>query len=161
MRIALIIGLVATIFCARLALAEADLVLVDKSDRQLYIMEKGKILRQFSIALGGNPKGHKLQEGDQKTPEGVYVLDYINENSAYHRSMHISYPTDQDRFAAKIRGVEPGGMIMIHGQKNGAGIFSALTQLFDWTEGCIALTNDEMDEFLALVPVGTTIHIRW
>jgi|TARA_R110002094_G_scaffold86440_1_gene90264 murein L,D-transpeptidase YafK len=143
------------------ALAEMDRVLVDKSQRKMFLYKENQIVRQYTIALGGIPKGHKQQEGDQKTPEGVYVLDYVNENSAFHRSMHINYPNAMDRQAAAERGVDPGGMIMVHGQRNGAGIFSGLMQLFDWTDGCIALSNSEMDEFLSLVPVGTEIEIRW
>ena len=143
------------------AFGEIDRVLVDKSQRKMFLIKKSEIVRQYTIALGGIPKGHKKQEGDQKTPEGVYVLDYVNENSSFYRSMHINYPNLTDKRTAEERGVDPGGMIMVHGQRNGAGMLTGLTQLFDWTDGCIALTNSEMDEFLSLVPVGTEIEIRW
>ena len=136
-------------------------VFVDKSERLMTLLEAGKPVRTFEISLGANPQGHKQQEGDEKTPEGVYTLDYINEKSGYHRSMHVSYPNALDTKAAEDRGVSPGGFIMIHGQKNGFGWFSGVMQQFDWTNGCIALTNDEMDEFLSLVPVGTLIEIEW
>lgn len=144
-----------------IALAGVDLVTVDKSARKMHLLDNGKVVKTYTIALGDNPKGHKQQEGDEKTPEGRYVLDYINEQSGYYRSMHISYPNAQDKKAAKARGVSPGGFIMIHGQKNGWEKFAAVTQKMDWTDGCIALTNPEMDEFLALVKIGTPIHIEW
>jgi murein L,D-transpeptidase YafK len=138
-----------------------DRVIVDKSERLMTLMDKGEAIRTYTISLGDNPKGHKQQEGDEKTPEGVYILDYVNEKSAYHRSMHVSYPNEQDIKAAEERGVSPGGFIMVHGQRNGLGWLSGATQKYDWTNGCIAITNDEMDEFLSLVPVGTPIEISW
>lgn len=156
-------GLLMTICLLGSAAAQAavDLVKVDKSKRQMYLYDGEQLVRQFSIALGGQPQGHKQQEGDQKTPEGRYVLDAINEQSSYYRSMHVSYPNAEDTARAKARGVSPGGMIMVHGQRNGAGWLAGLTQQFDWTDGCIALQNDEMDEFLRLVKVGTPIEIQW
>src|SRR5690606_20762564 len=96
------------------------------------------------IALGGNPVGHKQQEGDQRTPEGRYVLDYRKPDSAYFRALHVSYPNAADAAAAKARGVSPGGLIMIHGQRNGFGWAAAATQRVDWTDGCIALSNEDM-----------------
>lgn len=138
-----------------------DRVIVDKSERMMALMHDGKTIRQYRIALGANPKGHKQQEGDEKTPEGVYTLDYVKEDSSFYRAMHVSYPNTIDTQNAQQRGVSPGGFIMVHGQRNGLGWLSTLTQHFDWTNGCIALTNDEMDEFLSLVPVGTPIQIEW
>ncbi|AJQ94793.1 L,D-transpeptidase family protein [Gynuella sunshinyii] len=143
------------------AWAEATLVQVDKSERRMTVFEGDQILASYHIALGGNPQGHKQQEGDEKTPEGSYVLDYIKEDSAYHKAMHISYPDQADQRNAKARGVSPGGFIMIHGQRNGLGWLSGIVQHFNWTDGCIALTNKEMDEFVALVPIGTPIRIDW
>ena len=151
----------AVLWLPGVGLGDIDRVLVDKSQRKMFLYKENEVVRQYTIALGGIPKGHKQQEGDQKTPEGVYVLDWINESSTFYRSMHINYPNASDRQAAAERGVNPGGMIMVHGQKNGAGMFGSLLQLFDWTDGCIALSNSEMDEFLSLVPVGTEIEIRW
>ncbi len=151
----------AFLFMPGIAFGEIDRVLVDKSQRKMFLYKENEIVRQYTIALGGIPKGHKQQEGDQRTPEGVYVLDYVNEKSTFHRSMHINYPNASDKQAAAKRGVDPGGMIMVHGQRNGAGMLSGLMQLFDWTDGCIAISNFEMDEFLSLVPVGTEIEIRW
>jgi murein L,D-transpeptidase YafK len=94
---------------------------VDKAERRLELIGDGTVLRSYSIALGGDPIGHKHQEGDQRTPEGRYVLDWRNPNSIAHRSIHISYPNADDLAAAKARNVDAGGMIMIHGQPNGFG----------------------------------------
>ncbi|MGX5200431.1 L,D-transpeptidase family protein [Aliikangiella sp. IMCC44632] len=144
-----------------IAFSAVDLVKVDKSERKMYLMENGVPLIEYSISLGGSPQGHKEQEGDQKTPEGEYVLDYVKEDSSFYRAMHISYPNQTDKQHAKSKGVSPGGFIMVHGQKNGLAWLSSLTQKFDWTDGCIAITNSEMDEFLSLVNVGTKIIIEW
>ncbi|GAA0806718.1 L,D-transpeptidase family protein [Psychrobacter piscatorii] len=141
------------------ASAVIDRVFVDKSDRVLKLMSDGKIIRSYRIALGGSPSGHKQQEGDQRTPVGIYTLDYKNENSIAHRSIHISYPNDEDKARAKSLGVNPGGDIMIHGQMNGFGHLGWLNQRRDWTDGCIAVTNDEMDEIMAAVTLGTPIEI--
>ncbi|MEN0036621.1 MAG: L,D-transpeptidase family protein [Cellvibrio sp.] len=141
--------------------AKVDLVKVDKSANKMYLMDGESIIKEYHIALGANPKGHKQQEGDKRTPEGTYTLDYKKEDSAYYRSMHISYPNKQDVESAKKRGVSPGGFIMIHGQPNGLGWSSSMNQKFNWTDGCIALTNKEMDEFMSLVAVGTKIQIEW
>ena len=107
------------------------------------------------------PKGHKQQEGDQRTPEGRYVLDYKNENSSFYRSMHVSYPNTLDKAQAQASDRDPGGFIMVHGQRNYLGWLSSIVQYIDWTNGCIAITNKEMDEFMSLVPVGTIIEIEW
>jgi len=146
---------------AGLVQAKVDLVKVDKSERKMYLLEQGKIVKEYRISLGGSPEGHKQQEGDQRTPEGAYTLDYKKEDSSFYRSMHISYPNAADKAQAKERGVSPGGFIMVHGQRNYLGWLSAIAQNFDWTNGCIAITNDEMDEFMRLVSVGTKIHIEW
>ncbi len=140
---------------------KVDLVKVIKSTNRMMLMDGDQVVRKYKIALGENPKGHKQREGDEKTPEGRYVLDYINENSSYHRSMHISYPNQQDVDAAKQRGDNPGGLIMIHGQPNSRAFFAPVIQNFNWTDGCIAISNQEMDEFLSLVAVGTAIEISW
>ena len=141
--------------------ARVDLVKVIKSERKMILLENGKTLKEYRIALGANPQGHKEQEGDERTPEGRYILDYINEQSSFYRSMHVSYPNAKDRANAKQKGVSPGGDIMIHGQPNGFGALANTMQQSDWTNGCIALTNSEMDEFLKLVAVGTAIEIAW
>lgn len=144
------------------ALAQAvDLVLVDKSERKMTLLSQGEVIASYAISLGGSPKGHKTQEGDQRTPEGSYILDYKNEQSSYYRSIHVSYPNAEDKVQAEKRGVSPGGFIMIHGQRNGFGWLSSIIQRFDWTDGCIAITNEEMDEFMNLVAPGTPIEISW
>ena len=142
--------------------APVDLVVVDKSDRELRLMgdEGGTVLMRFPVALGGDPVGHKTREGDGRTPEGRYTLDWRNPDSAFHRSIHVSYPNEADRAAAAERGEDPGGMIMLHGQRNGLGWLGWLTQRFDWTEGCIALANDDMDVVWDNVPNGTPIVIQ-
>lgn len=136
-----------------------DRVFVDKSDRILKLMSNGKAIRSYRIALGGSPSGHKQQEGDQRTPVGIYTLDYKNENSIAHRSIHISYPNDEDKARAQSLGVNPGGDIMIHGQMNGFGYLGWLNQRRDWTDGCIAVANDEMGEIMDAVTLGTPIEI--
>ncbi len=136
-----------------------DQVFVDKSARTLQLLSDDKVIKSYHIALGGNPIGHKQQQGDQRTPVGSYTLDYKNEKSKFYRSIHVSYPNTTDKARAKSRGVSAGGDIMIHGQKNGFGALGLLNQQRDWTEGCIAVTNDEMDEIMAAVKVGTPIEI--
>ena len=143
------------------SLAAADLVVVDKSERRMTLFKQEEVLATYDVSLGGSPRGHKTEEGDQKTPEGEYVLDYRNEQSSYYRSMHVNYPNAEDIAQAERRGVSPGGLIMVHGQRNGFGWLSSIMQRFDWTDGCIAITNEEMDEFMSLVAPGTPIHISW
>ena len=109
--------------------------------------------------MGGNPVSHKQQQGDKRTPTGSYILDYKNEKSKFYRSIHVSYPNAADKARAKSRGVSPGGDIMIHGQKNGFGHLAAINQQRDWTDGCIAVTDNEMDEIMAAVEIGTPIEI--
>ena len=149
------------VLLAETALGDVDLVKVDKSEGRMYLLDGQNVVRQFDIALGAHPRGHKQQEGDERTPEGEYTLDYKKEDSAFYRSMHVSYPNEQDIASANQRDVPPGGFIMVHGQRNGLGWLSPLMQQFNWTDGCIALTNSEMDAFMDLVQVGTDIHIEW
>ncbi|WP_440875303.1 L,D-transpeptidase family protein [Thalassotalea sp. PLHSN55] len=146
---------------AHVNLAQVDLVKVDKSQNKMFLLKQGKIVKSYRIALGGKPKGHKQYEGDQRTPEGRYTLDYIKEDSAFYRAMHISYPNQADITQAKNQGRSPGGQIMVHGQRDRAGWRANIAQRLNWTNGCIALKNHEMDEFIALVDVGTPIEIRW
>ena len=138
-----------------------DLVKVIKSENKMYLFAGDKRVKEYHVALGANPKGHKQQEGDEKTPEGIYRLDYKKEDSSFYRAMHISYPNSVDKANAQKLGVSPGGFIMVHGQRNKFGWLSGITQNFNWTNGCIALTNAEMDEFMDLVGIGTAIHIEW
>ena len=109
--------------------------------------------------MGGDPVGAKTQHGDHKTPEGGYVLDRRNANSKFHRALHISYPNAKDREQARKRGVAPGGDIMLHGLPNGYGAIGGAHRLKDWTDGCIAVTNEEIEEIWRLVPDGTPIEI--
>jgi len=139
---------------------KADLVVVQKKDRIMLLMKNGKEFKRYTIVLGGNPVGHKQQEGDQRTPEGNYVLDYKKSDSSFYKAIHVSYPSAEDKYRAKQLGVNPGGFIMIHGQKNGFGWLSSLAQLIDWTDGCIAVKNFEMDEIWDAVDVGTPIQIN-
>jgi murein L,D-transpeptidase YafK len=138
----------------------ADTVLVKKSESKLYLKKDGKIIKEFHVAFGANPKGHKQQEGDERTPEGKYTLDYKKENSSFYKAIHISYPNESDKKRAKESGVNPGGLIMIHGQRNGLGWLSWITQIFDWTDGCIAVSNSAMDQIWDAVAVGTPIEIK-
>ena len=153
-------GLVLCFSMPLLAEPTVDLVRIFKSDHKLQLISSGHVLKEFKIALGGNPIGHKMQEGDGKTPEGLYVLDYKKSDSAFYKAFHISYPNPVDIASAKSRGVNPGGAIMIHGQKNGFGWLSRLSQRFDWTNGCVALHNSDMDTLWASVKEGTQVEIR-
>ena len=139
---------------------KADAVLVIKSEKRLYLLSKGEKIASFRVTFGDNPKGHKQKRGDERTPEGHYVLDYKNPNSKFHKSIHISYPNARDREVARLLGVDPGGDIMIHGQTNGWGWASPIVQFFPWTDGCIALTNTSMDRVWEAVDPGTPIEIR-
>ena len=143
-----------------LGIEKADMVVVEKSESKLYLYSNGKVLREYCVTFGANPKGHKQQEGDERTPEGNYILDYKNKNSSFYKSIHISYPNARDRQRAQRAGVNPGGAIMIHGQKNGLGWLSWMTQHFNWTDGCIAVSNNDMDEIWQAVDTGTPIEIK-
>jgi len=140
--------------------AAVDRIVVDKSDRQLELFAGNALVRQYRVALGREPIGPKLQEGDNRTPEGRYLIDRRNPDSAFHRSLHISYPNADDQLRAKALSVEPGGDIMIHGIRNGLGWLGRLHRLRDWTRGCIAVTNAEIEEIWHLVPDGTPIDIQ-
>lgn len=145
---------------ARDSAARADKVVVLKESRRLLLYRGDEILASFRVALGRNPVGRKTHEGDGRTPEGRYLLDWRNPKSRYYRSIHISYPSAADRAHAGRRGVPPGGDIMIHGLgRKHASIGSAHAN-WDWTEGCIAVTNAEIDRIWRLVPNGTPIEIR-
>lgn len=141
------------------AAEKADRVVVKKSEARLYLERNGKAFASFHAAFGGRPAGHKQQEGDERTPEGRYVLDSKNAKSAYYKAIHISYPNAHDIASAKARGVAPGGLIMVHGQKNGFGWLATLAQQFNWTDGCIAVSNKDMDIIWQTVDVGTPIEI--
>ncbi|RQW65209.1 L,D-transpeptidase family protein [Vibrio viridaestus] len=149
------------LLCSFHLYAGIDLVKVDKSKRRMYLIDNGSVVREYRIALGKNPKGHKQREGDKKTPEGLYQLDYTITNSQFYKAFHINYPNRFDILSARKRGVSPGGAISVHGLKNGTEQDPRFIQSFDWTNGCIAITNKEMDEFIQLVKPGTPIDIEW
>lgn len=138
-----------------------DRVLVKKGERRLELLKDGEVHRAYRISLGDQPRGHKIQEGDERTPEGNYLLDWRNPNSSFHKSIHISYPNELDRNVARSLGVSPGGMIMIHGLPNwlSSPRLAAEYRRQDWTDGCIAVGNAEMDEIWRLVRDGTPITI--
>jgi tetratricopeptide (TPR) repeat protein len=138
----------------------ADKILIEKKERRLMLISKGEVLKTYMIALGGNPNGPKERQGDNKTPEGTYVIDSRNKDSRYHLSLHISYPNERDKKRAKELGVSPGGYIMIHGIKNGFSSIGNLHTEYDWTKGCIAVTDEEIEEIEKLVPNGTIVEIR-
>ena len=138
----------------------ADRVVVVKHERALTLLNHGQLIKTYKVALGGNPRGAKTQRGDHKTPEGVYVLDRRNEHSQFYRSIHISYPNTDDRARARKLGVSPAGDVMLHGLSNGYGWIGSGHRERDWTDGCIAVTNEEIDEIWRTVPDGTPIEIR-
>lgn len=138
----------------------ADRILVEKKERRLTLFSKGKPLKAYQIALGGNPNGPKERQGDNKTPEGIYRIDSRNKNSQFHLSLHISYPNEKDKKRARELGVSPGGDIMIHGIKNGLSWVGEQHAEIDWTKGCIAVTDEEIEEIDKMVPIGTVVEIR-
>lgn len=137
-----------------------DRILVEKSARRLSIFQKANQIKSYRIALGRNPLGAKQEEGDMKTPEGIYKIDGRNPQSNFHLALHISYPSDEDDKRAAARGVPPGFDIMIHGIQNGRGWIGAFHRWNDWTAGCIAVTDEEIEELWRVTPDGTTIEIR-
>jgi murein L,D-transpeptidase YafK len=157
---AMILLLLIGMLAAEDNVTKADQVLVVKSQRTLTLLSHRKVLHTYRVALGGSPVGAKEQQGDHKTPEGHYILDRRNAQSSFYKSIHVSYPSDQDKQKASRRGVTAGGDIMIHGLPNGFSWLGATHRARDWTDGCIAVTDTEMDEIWELVPDGTPIEIR-
>jgi len=135
-------------------------VLVEKGARQLTLLSHGRVVRRYSIALGWNPEGPKICQGDGKTPEGTYVIEGRNANSRFHRALRISYPNDDDIKRAEQRDVSPGGDIMIHGLRDDLAFVGDVHRLVQWTDGCIAVTNREIEEIWRLVPDGTVVEIK-
>ena len=138
----------------------ADKIMVLKGARKLHLLRAGVIVRTYRIALGFAPKGHKQRKGDGRTPEGRYRISWRNPNSRFHRSLKISYPAAADRARARARGVSPGGDIFIHGLPKGRAALGAVHWRRDWTLGCIAVTNAEIEEIWVAVPDGTPIEIH-
>jgi len=166
MRIRILTGLGIWLLCG-LVLGQAgaksmhvDRVVVLKKEHTLQLLSQGKVIKTYRVALGGDPVGAKTRQGDHKTPEGNYVLDSRNAHSQYYKSIHISYPSARDRATARQEGVSPGGDVFVHGLPNGYGWVGAAHRVRDWTDGCVAVTNQEIDEIWLAVPDGTPIEIR-
>jgi len=138
---------------------QADYVLVKKASKELTLFSGSRRIKTYKIALGKNPIGHKVVEGDKRTPEGSYFIDARNENSKYHLALHISYPDAIDAMKAQSLGSSPGGSIMIHGTGEEYEWMGKLHASINWTDGCIAVTNKEIEEIWKLVPDGTLIEI--
>ncbi len=143
-----------------LSSAKVDYVMVKKKERTLVLMSQGKVLKTYKVALGGDPVGAKTRQGDHKTPEGVYRLDRRNAQSKFYKSIHISYPDAKDNARARKLGVSPGGDVYVHGLPNGYKWVGASHRLKDWTDGCVAVTDEEIDEIWRMVPDGTPIEIK-
>ena len=146
-------------YCETLPAGSANLIKIEKEKRTLKLYKDGKQIKEYKVALGFDPVGHKTRQGDGKTPEGRYKVDWRNPKSSFHRSLHISYPNAQDKANARKAGLDPGGDIMIHGLPNGSGSIGSMHAMRDWTLGCIAVTNEEIEEIWRLVKDGTTVEI--
>jgi murein L,D-transpeptidase YafK len=149
----------ATLVWGQTDLPLAESVLVDKSERKMWLIHEGRKYREYDISLGDSPVGHKEREGDEKTPEGSYIIDYRNPESRFYLSLHISYPREEDEEKAQRKGVMPGGNIFIHGLPNGLEKMSSSYVGRDWTDGCIAVSNQAIEELWVLVQDGTPIEI--
>ncbi len=138
----------------------SDSIVVFKSERKLSLYYRNKLLKSYHVSLGDSPIGHKEKEGDEKTPEGLYSISGRNPGSKYHLSLRISYPNDSDKMNAERTGNLPGGDIMIHGLPNHAGFLEDYYSSNDWTDGCIAVNNEEIEEIWGVVKDGTPILIN-
>jgi len=138
----------------------ADYLVLEKSNRRLMIFSSDTPIKEYAVALGREPIGPKQFEGDGKTPEGRYLIDRRKADSSFHLALHVSYPNAQDEQFAASRARSPGSAIMIHGIRNGLGFLGPLHRLRDWTDGCVAVTNAEIEELWRAVPDGTAIEIR-
>jgi murein L,D-transpeptidase YafK len=140
--------------------AQADLVEIFKGERRMELKREGKTIRRYRVALGFSPERHKEREGDGRTPEGSYTLDARNPRSAFHLSLRVSYPDEDDKAQAEALGVSPGGDIYIHGQPNGWRKLLVGHPAKDWTTGCVAVTDAEIREVWSLVPSGVRVVIH-
>jgi len=161
----LLISLVCTVGCAAdkatVSLEkQADRIVIVKSVRTMTFMRDGKTLKTYKVALSRQPVGPKERAGDHKVPEGEYVVDSKNPQSRFDRALHISYPNAADRERARELGVDPGGNVEIHGVGRAFFWLGSLHRWIDWTDGCVAVTNSEIEEIWPLVPVGTPVEIR-
>lgn len=139
---------------------KADYIVIEKEKRVMMLLQNGGPIRTYQIALGKNPVGPKIKEGDKRTPEGRYFIDFKKRQSQFHLALHISYPSQKDKLRAKKLGVPPGGDILIHGLKKGSEWIGSRHTKWNWTAGCIAVTNSEIEEIWNLVPNGTAVEIR-
>jgi murein L,D-transpeptidase YafK len=137
-----------------------DKLVINKSKRELQAYSNGKLLKTYTVSLGGNPVGHKEYEGDSKTPEGRYIINDKNPNSGYHKNLGVSYPNEKDIAYAKSIGKSAGGDIKIHGLRNYKWFIGKIHRQWDWTAGCIAVTDQEIDELYRFVKVGIPIEIN-
>jgi murein L,D-transpeptidase YafK len=142
------------------ASAQADLLVVEKRRRQLIAYSQGRVLRTYRVSLGTVPVGPKIRQGDGRTPEGRYVIDRHNPRSGFHRALRVAYPSAAESGRARAGGYDPGGDIMVHGLKNGLGWVGRAHRFVDWTVGCVAVTNPEIEELYRIVPDGTPIEIK-
>jgi len=140
--------------------AIADKVVVLKSEHKMTLLRNGIPLKTYKVSIGRNPLGPKSRAGDHRTPEGEYIVNWRNPQSRFHLSLHVSYPNARDTENARREGVQPGGDIMIHGLQNGLGWIGRFHRFVDWTDGCIATTDAEMEQIWRAVPDGTRIEIR-
>jgi murein L,D-transpeptidase YafK len=141
------------------ATPKADKIIVYKSKRRMELLHGTVVIRSYHVALGHHPFGPKVTAGDGRTPEGVYYIDHRNMQSDYHLALHISYPQQNDIERAAARGAEPGGAIMIHGQPSDLTPDERKLLSTDWTAGCIALSNPEIEEVWRLVDDGVTVEL--
>src|ERR1700739_2636617 len=139
---------------------KATRVLVLKKEHKMELFSGETVIKSYTVALGRGGLAPKQRQGDHLTPEGLYQIDRRNKNSRFYRALHVSYPNEVDRERAHKLGVDPGGDIMIHGITNGLGWLGSVHRTIDWTNGCIAVTDAEMDEIGLLVPDGTPVEIR-
>ena len=139
---------------------QADYILVEKTKHTLTLFKNNEAIKIYRVAIGRGGLGQKDSQGDNRTPEGIYKIDYRNPNSLYYKSLHIGYPNPSDTTRIRQQGNSPGGDIMLHGIKNGLGWLGKAHHFIDWTKGCIAISNAEIDEIWQLVPDGITIEIR-
>lgn len=135
-----------------------DRVVLEKAARELTLWQGGKVVRRYPVALGFSPIGDKVRQGDGRTPEGVFRIDRRNDLSKFHLSLGLDYPQAQDRARAEAAGYDPGGDIMLHGQPNSMPV--GMKAKGDWTAGCIALTNDQIEEIWRVTQIGTVVEIR-
>jgi murein L,D-transpeptidase YafK len=140
--------------------AKIDKLIVTKSQRTMEAYSNGQLIKTYKISLGQNPVGDKEYQGDKRTPEGEYKINDKNPNSGFHKNLGVSYPNAIDKREAERKGLDPGGEIKIHGLRNGIGFIGKFHRLFNWTAGCMAVTDNEIDELYSAVNLGTPIIIR-